>query len=168
MPLCIIVEDHEDTREGYAEFLGVSGVLDAHSSLRRRAVRVDGGSCAGCDRARSEAPENRRLGSHPAAEGGSPPSARSHRRRFWVRAASGARKRARGRMRCVFAEALRSGRHRAGSAAPGRTIARRLSTSSGRRLAASSGVARIQASTAYSDFRRSRVRLPPRAARCQR
>jgi two-component system, cell cycle response regulator DivK len=25
MPLCIIVDDHEDTREGYAEYLGASG-----------------------------------------------------------------------------------------------------------------------------------------------
>jgi two-component system cell cycle response regulator DivK len=43
MPLCIIVEDHEDTREGYAEFLGVSGfsTLTAASADELFALTAD-------------------------------------------------------------------------------------------------------------------------------
>jgi two-component system cell cycle response regulator DivK len=40
MPLCIVVEDHGDTREGYVEFLGMSGmtVLSAANADELRAL----------------------------------------------------------------------------------------------------------------------------------
>lgn len=43
MPLCIVVEDHGDTRDGYVEFLTFSGlsVLSAASADEFRALLVD-------------------------------------------------------------------------------------------------------------------------------
>ena len=53
MPLCIIVEDHEDTRDGYAEYLKGDGfeVLTAASADELRRL-IDGRRPAGLELAK--------------------------------------------------------------------------------------------------------------------